>query len=1234
MGWDNYSSYFNLKTNIFRTFFATWREYRGLGVPSDSEVTDVFRQIFYFLIHFIIPENLLDQVYYLLSLWLGILSMYFFINKFLIVFPLNKEELNEKKRDLVAFVGAFFYLFNLNTLSVFYSPLIPFTNRFYSLPLTLWFFINLIKNQNLKNFLIIAFILIFTSGSYITATVLITSSIAFIIFLFFATGFKKTFLYFLIFILINSFWVLPFINYTINKSSIIPLARTFIEINESMLNKPEQNFSLKKQLILTPSFFEMSFSSLDGKKFPIHPKLEDFEKNKNLLLSFSIFYILGASYLVITFKKNKKYLWLSFWIFIFLFLSLKEHSPLGFIYSFIKKQIPIFDILFRISDTKFHSYISFAGSFTTGILIFQLLSLFNKKKYFYYFLISIYLIFIFKYSFLFKSYFDGNLINPFSYAKLPKEYFEIAEIINQSKERGRVLHLPFDWWHNYWRSYQWGYLGSAFLNFLIDKPYIDKTFEPASMENTYLHSKINKILERFYRSKLEKDKEKEAMRFFQLLKQAGIKWVIDDRSLSTSIYTRNVLYSAKQFIVRIAEMINYLEKIGLVKKDKEYSISLNNYYPFYEKLYPYNIIGQPHQKPLETKIILYELSDIDPPFYFLSDIINIDPNLDNVLETELDNFASRYFVQDKNKQAIFFPFLQQNHQLVKDKLSFKFKIPSNIKKGEYYILSTTNNISPYMIDVYGVMKNQKLILDFYYHYYPDVNNKNFSRFIGQLEFDILNDNFALGENAFFVSDSLIEKYSDIIDDYRLQIDKIFIPLPRDILSNRTYIISFMVNNNDFEVSLLNKFQVKNLIKKENQLVIDFSSEKQQKEKFYYPEIELIVKGKDYANLCLRQLENNLCFNSHRVIRLFENGEKYRIATNNQISNLLDYVFDINKGEINQIFIHLYEKLGEAKKLNFDPTLFKESLILKDDLIISFPKAQSFFSYYHHPTYEFFHYPEDLCRSGEKRKLKFFNNFFINEMKDCEVYFAQNFNYSFTSPYLFSFEYWIASGQQPIIVLGKEKDNYLLERVSLYQGYPQLTFEMKKKSEIKENNLFYSSRFIDPLNPSDLLFKEIYMHLAQDAPNKGVMAVGNFEITQLPYSWYSLAIVPKELDFDKIVNSEEEHKPINYQKILPSLWKVKLSAENGYLVFNEGYDKQWGIYGSFISALFGKSRFNNHRCNGFANCFEIKNINEKNRTYYVFYTPERLYFLGWILTLLTIGITAFFLLKKPTNSLNP
>ena len=147
LGWDNYSSYFNLKTNIFRTFFSTWREYRGLGVPSDAEATDIFRQLFFWIFQLAIPQQLLDQLYSLLSLWLGTLAMYASASLLLKDFGFKNSLRIKKSKDLFASIATLFYLFNLNSLSVFYSPIIPFTNRFYSLPLTLFVFLKFINSK-------------------------------------------------------------------------------------------------------------------------------------------------------------------------------------------------------------------------------------------------------------------------------------------------------------------------------------------------------------------------------------------------------------------------------------------------------------------------------------------------------------------------------------------------------------------------------------------------------------------------------------------------------------------------------------------------------------------------------------------------------------------------------------------------------------------------------------------------------------------------------------------------------------------------------------------------------------------------------------------------------------------------------------------------------------------------------------------------------------------------------
>ena len=63
MGWDNFSSYLNPQQNFFNTFFTAWRQHRGLGVPSDAESADLFRQSFSFIATFIFGKMLSDQLY-------------------------------------------------------------------------------------------------------------------------------------------------------------------------------------------------------------------------------------------------------------------------------------------------------------------------------------------------------------------------------------------------------------------------------------------------------------------------------------------------------------------------------------------------------------------------------------------------------------------------------------------------------------------------------------------------------------------------------------------------------------------------------------------------------------------------------------------------------------------------------------------------------------------------------------------------------------------------------------------------------------------------------------------------------------------------------------------------------------------------------------------------------------------------------------------------------------------
>ena len=1265
MGWDNYSSYFNLKTNIFRTFFATWREYRGLGVPSDAEVTDVFRQVFYLIASFIFPENLLEQIYYLFTLWVGVLGFYF------LSALISKRLFNDKEncvyREIFATTSSLFYLFNLNTLSVFYSPIIPFINRFYSLPILIYFFLKTFetdKNRK-KYFFILMLLVIITSGINITPTVFVVTFFSFFILFLFELefDFKKVFFYSILFLLLNSFWFLPFLRYTFRKSPIIPLARTFIEINESTLNQPKDNFSLYKQFVLFPSFFDIKFPALKGEKFQFsYPNLNDYEKkiNKILLFSFPFFYF-GGFFLIIL-KKKRKLLWLPFWIFIFLFLSTKQYGPLGFIYSFLDRNVPYFKIIFRIGDTKFHSYVSIAGSLLAGyflsIIIKKILTLsFKKIKLFFIFTIMLFFCF---YAYLFKTYFTGDLINFFVYVKIPNAYFQIAEKINNDSSNFRVLHLPFDNWHNYWRSFSWGYLGSAFFNYFIKHPYIDKTFEPASMENTYLHSKINSLITSFYRANKDEEKELLAYRILSLFTNVGIKYVLLDGTISSMVYPKNINYNARQSYVSAKAVMDYLYQKGLVKKT-DYFVSLKELYEIYKKIYPIKKTGYLDNLPSGAKIELFELKKIRPKIFFSGKSIFVDSELENLLETDIDRFTDLTLIQDDKNNGVIFPFLQQNHQvnLSENKIFLRypniFSNDSNYQIKDdffsYYYNNYYNTKESYIINLYGGIFDDSLVLDFYHQYYPNINNKKFEQYIGNLTFKFPKN---INENLSF---------------YRLSINEIFISLPQDIFYKKKYIGSFLISDKQIRIDLLKKRESKDIsvenirnftsslkcsIKKnKGYLLIDFCNEpifvdyvtafneSTSNQNFYLePEIRLTgmvndPKNDNFGNkfvhgyICFNQNDSRDCLNLHRNLLV---NVKTTYNEGVIVSNQLPFFIKIGliassdfmqALAIEKISLNFFENV-EEQKLDFSPIKRMESIKIKDQLVISFPKVFSNNSFYFDKEKDFYDRSLDNCHSlDNKRITRLKDNFLVNTMtkEGCGSVFAQIFNYNYKSPYLLVYDYWVGSGQQPVINLKKKSDIYFMERTSLYQGYPNIEGMRGKEIVLKS-----ASRFIEPRYYSESEVAKVEISFFQDTLNKGFFALGGINMIELPASWYSLMLKPKK-DEDFFGNYFLPSS-YSYKQLLPSLWILDindfLNDENKMMLvfFNEGYDKDWQIYGNLFDLILGKTLNQTKKCDGYANCFLVKN-NPQDKRYYIFYWPEKLYIFGWILTLLTLILSFRF-----------
>src|SRR3989344_4191677 len=791
VGWDNYSSYFNGKTNLFRTIFATWRDFRGVGVPSDSENTDVFRQLFFYLTFFV-PLELKDQLYLLLSFATGIIGMYLLSKK--IIFQYVHRHINPLHLEIAAGASAFFYACNLNTLSTFYFPMIMFVNRFAMLPILTYIMIRLHENKKMtkKEFVMLYLALLAVSGSFLVATIFITTMIALGIFAVTQRNLKRSIISFLFISAAYAFWILPFLNYTIEKSGIIRLAPTFIEANETQLNKPKTFFSFVKQTTLYPNFFETNYVNQETQKqLPFHPLSDSYDTFpvQSILSIFVLLYLTG---IILTMRhafvhRTIQFLWIPGIILLFLFLSLKEFSPLGFLYAFFSNTIPYFNVLFRFGDTKFHTFISFAGSLSAGItVLFVTLFIIQQWRARGRVILSTFLALItLSTLFVFRSYFTGNFIGFFMYNRIPEAYFQLADTINHDSGTGRVLHLPTSR-TGYWKSYAWGTVGSSFFHYMLDKPFVDRTFEPASVENAQLNQQLYETIANFQSIEDPVEKQKWADSFAQLLNLYGIEYVIIDESVTAEAHPRGIDFWGIFNLVGSQAIVKYLEDKKKIILIDDYSIDLKDYTSVYKNFYPTeNISVSIPDNSLRT-IQLYKVPDISKQISFVEETTNNDPAHTTITTSSI--MPSNVFVQDKNNPSyIFYPFKRNDATITLNDGFITSTIPRIFSDEETYQISTSesgNNRST-LINVFSQQSNDILTITLYEQVLPDINGQSFQELVKTVE----------------VPRSLLMTNPNI----RLRVDDQIISVPSDLTPNRTYLASIMVHDSVFQVTVLNQY---------------------------------------------------------------------------------------------------------------------------------------------------------------------------------------------------------------------------------------------------------------------------------------------------------------------------------------------------------------------------------------------------------------------------------------------
>ena len=205
-------------------------------------------------------------------------------------------------------------------------------------------------------------------------------------------------------------------------------------------------------------------------------------------------------------------------VFIFSFFMLGTDIPIINILSqFLRKSIPLFNIIFRFTFTKFSIIYAFSYSIllAVGLNIFlnKIRVLHNHKRYV---IGIIFFLLIIFYSF---PSFQGNFFYKNLKIKIPNEYFQVFEFFKNQKKDERIAELPIPWYWS-WLQPKWGTINSGFIWHGIEQPLMDLAFMPWGTQNENYYWELDQAIFSNNASLLEK-----------VLDKYDISWIYLDKNI-------------------------------------------------------------------------------------------------------------------------------------------------------------------------------------------------------------------------------------------------------------------------------------------------------------------------------------------------------------------------------------------------------------------------------------------------------------------------------------------------------------------------------------------------------------------------------------------------------------------------------------------------------------------------------------------------------------------------------
>lgn len=489
MGWDGLYPELNIPLNIIRGLTAGWQEYYGAGlVGGHGFAATLPHTLIIGIVSIAIPQHLVREVFIFLCYYLGGLGMLVVAHEFIKI-------LFHKESWSISVVAALYYLLNLGTIQTFYLPLEAFTVHFAALPWLTYETMLLLEKRTAKRVAtFLSTLLVSSIQGFIPAVfVAYTVSLALLTGTHLVVHRSKQALTSIICIWLcvlaaNAYWLGSVGYFTITGS------KDYVSAYNNIVSTPEFIAkSIKFGSLLNVSLLKsLAWDSNELGGAMMRPWINHFTNPLIPAIGYGLFALAIVGLIAVLIRKQNSIgigLSLSF---LYFFGSMAiDMPPFSWLTGAIQSYSPSLMQAFRTTFTKFGVGMSFHYSLFIAI---GLYTLFLGLKRIPAKIPEIVLPILAAGAIIIYALpiWNNGLIYQKLFVTLPKPYMQMMTYINRLPD-GRIADFPQDCAEG-WYNDLWGYFGSGFLWYGINKPVMARAFDVWSHTNENYYWELSTAL--------------------------------------------------------------------------------------------------------------------------------------------------------------------------------------------------------------------------------------------------------------------------------------------------------------------------------------------------------------------------------------------------------------------------------------------------------------------------------------------------------------------------------------------------------------------------------------------------------------------------------------------------------------------------------------------------------------------------------------------------------------------